>query len=222
MLQQLTPLIFRFQRIEIMRFLLDLMAIVVFFVVYKTDGIFSATAALIVMVILNVFYHWYKHRHVPSMMWITLLMVILFGGATLIFQDPVFIKWKPTILQWLLATGFLASHIIGKRVLVQRMLDNQITMPNEKWRVLNAAWVVFMLFSGTLNLYVAYNYSEEIWVNFKLFGLMGLTILFIFGQAFYMSRHGEQPQEEGEQADASSVEDALKAGKEAVDNNPKG
>ncbi|ABK45936.1 Intracellular septation protein A [Magnetococcus marinus MC-1] len=175
-----------------MRFALELLAIVVFFVVYKLDGIYSATAALIIMVLLNVFYHWFKHRHVPSMMWITLILVMLFGGATLIFHDPLFIKWKPSILQWVLASGFLASHLIGKRVLVARMLDNQISMPSLHWRRLNAAWVLFLLFSGALNLYVAYTFSEEIWVSFKLFGLMGLTILFLIGQAFYMSRHGSE------------------------------
>nr|CRH07315.1 Intracellular septation protein A [Candidatus Magnetococcus massalia] len=199
-----------------MRLIVELLPIIIFFAVYKLDGIYSATAVLILAISTQVAYQWVKHRHVPTMMKITLVLVILFGGATLLLEDPMFIKWKPTILQWILSVGFLLSMFIGKRTLVERLLDAQVTLPKPQWRHLNIAWTLFLLFSGTLNLYVAYQFDEATWVNFKLFGLMGLTILFIIGQAVYMSRYmveEDQPeaQEEAASDDTEATEQSATA-----------
>jgi intracellular septation protein len=120
---------------------------------------------------------------------ITLGILILFGGLTLALRDPVFIKWKPTVVNWLFGIAFLGSRFFGKRTLVERMMSHAITAPGPVWLRLNWAWVVFFLGMGLLNIYVAYNFSEDTWVNFKLFGMMGLTLLFVFGQAFYLSRY---------------------------------
>ncbi len=126
---------------------------------------------------------------------ITLAILVVFGGLTLILRDPVFIKWKPTVVNWLFGATFMGSQFIGEKTLVERMMSHAITAPVAIWRRINLAWVVFFVAMGALNIYVAYNFSEEAWVNFKLFGMMGLTLVFVFGQAFYLSRYMETDEE---------------------------
>jgi intracellular septation protein len=120
---------------------------------------------------------------------VTLGLVIVLGGATLVFRDPTFIKWKPTVVNWLFGAAFLASQIFTSKPLVQRMMSTAITLPTSIWSRLNLAWVIFFLVSGMANLYVAYQFTEAVWVNFKLFGMLGLTLLFVVGQAFYLNRY---------------------------------
>ena len=128
-------------------------------------------------------------RRVEKMHIITLVLLVVFGGATLLLKDPVFIKWKPTAINWLFGAVFLGSQYIGKKPLVQRMMSHALQIDDSVvWKRLNMAWVVFFIFSGVANLIVAFNFSEDIWVDFKLFGLMGLTLLFVIGQAFYLAR----------------------------------
>jgi len=172
-----------------MKFLYDFFPIVLFFIAYKRYGMYVATAVIIVSSLLQVGYSWFRHRKVEKMHLITLVIVVVFGGLTLILQDPVFIKWKPTVVNWLFAVAFLGSQFIGAKTLVERMMSTQIELPSPVWRRLNLTWVAFFIVSGAANIYVAYNYSEDTWVNFKLFGVLGLTIGFIIIQAFYISRH---------------------------------
>ena len=136
-----------------------------------------------------------QHRRFEKMHLITLAILVVFGGLTLILQDPVFIKWKPTVVNWLFGATFLGSRFIGDKTLVERMMSHAITAPVAIWQRINWAWVVFFIAMGVLNIYVAYNFSEETWVNFKLFGMMGLTLVFVFGQAFYLSRYMEAEEE---------------------------
>jgi intracellular septation protein len=173
----------------IMKFLFDLFPILLFFLAYKLYDIYVATAVAIVAALLQTVLFRLKHRKFEKMHVITLGILILFGGLTLALRDPVFIKWKPTVVNWLFGLTFLGSRFIGKRTLVERMMSHAITAPAPVWLRLNWAWVVFFVGMGVLNLYVAYNFSEDTWVNFKLFGMMGLTLLFVFGQAFYLSRY---------------------------------
>ena len=172
-----------------MKFLYDFFPIVLFFIAYKLYGMYVATAVIIVASLLQVGFSWFRHRKVEKMHLITLVIVLVFGGLTLILQDPVFIKWKPTVVNWLFATAFLGSQFIGAKTLVERMMSTQIDLPPPVWRRLNLTWIVFFVVSGAANIYVAYNFSEDTWVNFKLFGVLGLTIAFIIVQAFYISRH---------------------------------
>ena len=172
-----------------MKFLYDFFPIVLFFIAYKLYGMYVATAVIIASSLLQVGYSWFRHRKVEKMHLITLVIVLVFGGLTLILQDPVFIKWKPTVVNWLFATAFLGSQFIGAKTLVERMMSTQIDLPSPVWRRLNLTWVAFFVVSGAVNIYVAYNFSEDTWVNFKLFGVLGLTIAFIIIQAFYISRH---------------------------------
>jgi intracellular septation protein len=131
---------------------------------------------------------------------VTLALLLVFGGMTLAFQDPVFIKWKPTLVNWLFTLAFILSPLFGGRFLIERMMGHAIKLPQVIWQKLNLAWSLFFALLGGLNLYVAYHYDEATWVNFKLFGLMGLTFAFIIAQSFYMARH---IQDEDQTADAS-------------------
>ncbi len=180
-----------------MKFLFDLFPILLFFVAYKMYDIYVATAVAIGAAFVQTALFWLKHRKFEKMHVITLGILIVFGGLTLILRDPVFIKWKPTVVNWLFGASFLGSQFIGERPLVERMMGHAITVPGPVWRRLNWAWVLFFIAMGLINIYVAYNYSEETWVNFKLFGMMGLTLVFVFAQAFYLGRY-MVPDEENE------------------------
>lgn len=173
-----------------MKFLFDFFPVLVFFIVYKvTDNIYHATAVLIGATILQVAYTWFKEHRVQRAHLVTLIFVVILGGLTLLFKDDTFIMWKPTIVNWVFAAVLLASGFIGEKNLLQRMLESNLQLPSPIWRNLNYAWIVFFVASGILNLYVAYNFSQEFWVNFKLFGLLGLTFLFVLLQGIYLSRH---------------------------------
>lgn len=179
-----------------MKFLFDFFPILLFFIAYKLWGIYVATAVAIAASFLQVGLYWLKHRRAERMHLVTLGLLVVFGGLTLALQDPVFIKWKPTIVNWLFALVFLGSQLIGDRTLVERMMSHVIKVAPPIWRRVNLAWVLFFIFSGAINLYVAYSYSEDTWVNFKLFGLMGLTIAFVFGQALVLARYVRTDEEE--------------------------
>ncbi len=152
-------------------------------------AIYLATLTAIIANALQVAFTALISKRVEKMHIITLVLLVVFGGATLLLKDPVFIKWKPTAINWLFAIVFLGSQFIGEKPLVQRMMSHALEIDDSSvWKRLNMAWVTFFIFSGIANLIVAFNFSEEIWVDFKLFGLMGLTILFVIGQAFYLAR----------------------------------
>lgn len=172
-----------------MKFLFDLFPIILFFIAYKSYDIYVATAVAIVASFLQVGLFWLKHKRVEKMHIITLVLIAVLGGATLVLQDPDFIKWKPTVVNWLFAIVFLGSHFIGQKPIIKRMLDGNIELPEFVWSRLSVGWVLFFIAMGVVNLYVAFNYDEDTWVNFKLFGMMGLTIIFILAQALYLGRH---------------------------------
>ena len=152
-------------------------------------AIYLATLTAILATVIQVMLTVIVTRRVEKMHIITLILLIVFGGATLYFKDPVFIKWKPTAINWLFAAVFLGSQFIGKKPLVERMMGHALEIDDPQvWRRLNYAWIGFFIFSGIANLLVAFNFSEEIWVDFKLFGLMGLTLIFVIGQSFYLAR----------------------------------
>jgi intracellular septation protein len=175
-----------------MKFLADFFPILLFFVAYQLYDIYVATAVAIAASFIQVGYFWLRNHRVEKMHLVTLALLILFGGLTLILRDPLFIKWKPTVVNWLFAVVFLGSHFIGKKTIVERMMSHAVTLPLEIWVRLNTAWSLFFVASGALNLYVAFNYAEATWVNFKLFGLLGLTMVFVVLQALYLARHVQE------------------------------
>ncbi|CUB03058.1 septation protein A [Marinomonas fungiae] len=171
-----------------MKLLFDFLPILVFFLVYKTTGdIIIATAVLIPATLIQVGYTWFKHRTVEKMHVISLALVVLLGGATVLLGNGDFIKWKPTIVNWLFAIAFFGSQFIGHKNFIERMMGDKIELPHKTWRTLNLAWVGFFILSGAVNLYVAFNFSEDVWVDFKLFGLLGMTIVFIILQGLYLT-----------------------------------
>lgn len=198
-----------------MKFFFELLPIILFFAAYKlytlipapiidsinavllfefipgesSNAIYFATLIAIIASGITVLIHALRHHELNKNQTITFVLFVIFGGATLLFRDPTFIKWKPTVINLVFALLFFASTFIGKKSLVERFMGNAIEAPKPIWNKLNTAWISFFVVIAALNLYIAYNYSEEIWVNFKLFGVIGLTILFLIMQMMLLSRY---------------------------------
>ncbi|MGH8188936.1 MAG: septation protein A [Steroidobacteraceae bacterium] len=170
-----------------MQLLFDFLPVIAFFVTYKLADIYVATGVLIVAVILQTTIQWVRHRKVSSMALVSGVLVLVFGGLTLAIHDKAFIQWKVTVVNWLFACAFLASHFIGERPLTERIMGENFTLERALWLKLSWAWILFFAALGALNLYVAYNFAENIWVNFKLFGMLGLTLVFALAQAFWLA-----------------------------------
>lgn len=180
-----------------MKFLFDFFPVLLFFAAYKlSDGdMFLATGVIIVATAIQVAASWLLHRRVEKLHVITLALVVVFGGATIYFHDEQFIKWKVSVVNWLFSGVFLGSQFVGKKNLVERMMSASITVEKPIWVRLNLSWAVFFAAMGFINLYVMTYYDNDTWVNFKLYGLLGLTFLFVLGQAFYLTRHVQEPTE---------------------------
>lgn len=172
-----------------MKLLFDFLPIIVFFIAYKFFGIFVATTTLLAFTAIQFGWVFWKKRSFDTTQIIVLASVILLGGATLLFHNTLFIKWKPTALYWIMALVFIFAPIINKKTLLEKMLDEKLSLPRNIWNRLNLAWVFFFLSIGTLNLYVVYHFSTNAWVNFKLFGVLGATLLFGILQSLYMAKY---------------------------------
>jgi intracellular septation protein len=170
-----------------MQLLFDFFPVIAFFVAYKLTDIFVATGVIIAAVILQVAIQWLRHRKVSKMSLISGVLVLIFGGLTLAIHDKAFIQWKVTIVNWLFAVAFCVSQFVGERPLIERLLGDNMPLDRALWRRLNWAWTVFFLMLGGVNLFVAYHYTESIWVDFKLFGVLGLTVLFALLQGVWLA-----------------------------------
>jgi len=177
-----------------MKFLFDLFPVILFFAAYKFADIYVATGVAIAATFVQIGWVWFKHRKVDTMLWVSLGLITVFGGATLLLHNPTFIKWKPTVLYWLFAVVLLVSATLMKKNLIRKMLEEQMTLPEPLWARLNLSWVAFFAAMGIANLYVAFNFSEAAWVNFKLFGGMGLMIAFIVLQGLFLAKYVEEKQ----------------------------
>lgn len=169
-----------------MKFFTDFLPLIIFFIFYKFGGIYLATSSFLIASIIQMTIHWFRFRHFDTMHIVTFLSGMILGGATLLFHNELFIKWKPTVIYWLLAVVFFVSEFITGKNLLQKLMNAQIRLQNSVWKKLNLMWIVFFGVLGTLNIVVAYHFDTNIWVNFKLFGLLGLTLLFILIQGFYL------------------------------------
>lgn len=174
-----------------MKFLFDLFPVLLFFAMFKVGGIFVATAAAIVATLAQIGWVKWRHGKVDGMLLASGAIVIVFGGATLVFHDETFIKWKPTVLYWMFAVALLAAELFWHKNLLRNMIQNQIQLPEPIWRKLNHAWAIFFALLGIANLYVAFHYPTNIWVNFKLFGATGLMIVFVILQSLLLSKYVE-------------------------------
>ena len=175
----------------IMKFLFDIFPVLLFFLAFKIWGIYIATAVAIAATFVQVGWSWTRHRKVDNMLWTSLAIIVVFGGATLWLHDDTFIKWKPTVLYWLFGIILLGSDLLFRKNLIRAMMEKQITLPAQVWRTLNLSWVMFFALMGGANLYVAFNFPTDVWVNFKLFGGIGLMIVFVVAQGLMLSRYIE-------------------------------
>ncbi|MDC6380045.1 septation protein A [Pseudomonas graminis] len=185
-----------------MKQFIDFIPLILFFIVYKISpqavdvlghsfmvgGIYSATAMLIAssLVVYGVLY--FRQGKLEKSQWLTLIACLVFGSLTLAFHSETFLKWKAPVVNWVFALIFAGSHFIGDRLLIQRIMGHALTLPQAVWTKLNIAWIVFFLFCGAANLYVAFTY-QEFWVDFKVFGSLGMTLLFLVGQGIFLARH---------------------------------
>ena len=179
-----------------MKFLFDLFPVILFFAAFKMADIYVATAVAIGATFLQIGLLALLRKKIEPMLWISLGIIVVFGGATLVLRDETFIKWKPTVLYWLFGSALALSDLLLRRNLIRSMLGAQVELPDAVWRRLNWSWVAFFAFMGAANLLVAFNFTTDQWVNFKLFGATGLMLLFVVGQALFLARHVE---EEGKQ-----------------------
>lgn len=179
-----------------MQLLFDFLPIIVFFAVFKIYGMYAATAAIIVVMAIQIAAQWIRKRTVNKMLLVSGLLVAIFGGATLALRDPIFIQWKPTIVYALFALAFLGSHFIGKQTLVERIMGHAIQLPKPMWSQLSAIWIANFAILAVANIYVVYNFDEATWVNFKLFGTLGMTLITAIGQAVWIAMNAPEQQQE--------------------------
>lgn len=172
-----------------MKLLFDMFPVILFFAAFKFYGIYVATGVAIAATFVQIAWVWFRHRKVENMQWISLGLIVVFGGATLLLRDETFIKWKPTVLYWLFGAVLLGSEFLFRKNLIRAMMEKQVSAPDPVWTRLMYGWVGFFVVMGILNLYVAYGYSTDIWVSFKLFGGIGLMILFVIAQALILAPH---------------------------------
>ncbi len=185
-----------------MKFLFDFFPILAFFIAFKMtadseEGIYIATSVLIISSFIQVATYWLMYRRFEKMHLITLAVVIVFGGATLFLHDERFIKWKPTVVMWIFALVAFGSEYIGKKNLFHRMMhyaDDKISVPDFVWYRLNLGLVLFFIFIGAANLYVAFNFDRSTWVDFKTFGIMGLNLVFMTVMMLYLFRYIKDPE----------------------------
>jgi len=165
-----------------MKFLFDLFPIILFFVAFKLWGIYTATAVAIVATLVQIAWVAFRHRKVDPMLWLSL-------GIVVVFHDETFIKWKPTVLYWAFALALLGAQLGFGKNLIEAMMGKQITLPHRIWTQLNLIWAIFFVLLGLVNLFVAFHFSTDAWVDFKLFGATGILVVFIVGQSLWLSRY---------------------------------
>ena len=183
-----------------MQLLVDFLPILIFFGAYiVTQDIFIAIIAIMIVAPVVLAGQWLMSRKVNKMTAISTGLVVAFGALTLILNNPLFFYWKPTVFYWALALACLASQFVGEKPIVQRMIqaaaqgdEGGIELTGPQWRTLNLMWVAYAAIAGTANIYVAYTFSEPTWVKFKLFGLLGLTVVFLVIQSVWIVSVSDQ------------------------------
>ena len=206
-----------------MKLLFDLFPVILFFAVFKFAGaqpeaaqafashylaflvadgeitaqqapILLSTAVAILATLAQVLWLLLRRRHVDTMLWVSLVIIVVFGGATIYFHDEMFIKWKPTVLYWCFALALIGAQLVLRKNLIRSLIGQQMSLPDPVWDKLNLAWSAFFAAMGALNLYIAFNFPLELWVNFKMFGFIGLMIAFVIAQTAYLSRYLKEPE----------------------------
>ena len=172
-----------------MKLLFDLFPIVLFFVAYKLGDIYWATGIAMLATVGQIAWLRLRSKRIETTHWLSLVLIIVFGGMTLLFQDETFIKWKPTVLYAAFALALVLTPMLTGRQPMKALMGSQLQLPDPVWRQLTLLWMAFFLLMAILNLVVAYSFSLDVWVNFKLFGSLGLTLVFVVAQGLWLSRH---------------------------------
>jgi intracellular septation protein len=170
-----------------MKLFIDFFPVILFFTAFKLKGIFVATIVAMAASVVQIGWMYLKYRKVEPLMWLSLAIITVFGGATLLLHDETFIKWKPTVLYWLFGLALTTGQLFFGRNAMKSVLGKQIALPEKAWKKLNLGWGGFFILLGGINLYVAYFFSTDTWVNFKLFGIMGLILLFTIAQGMMIA-----------------------------------
>lgn len=180
-----------------MKFLFDFFPVLAFYLTFnfskstlgEINAMIAATVVLMIATVLQITYTWFKLKKIEKMPLVVLVLALIFGGATIYFRDPAYLIWKVTLVNWLFAIAFAASHFIGEQPIIKHMMSHAIALPENIWRRLSHIWIVFFIALGGINLFVASHVSFETWVDFKLFGIMGLTLAFAIGQGVYLAKY---------------------------------
>jgi intracellular septation protein len=188
-----------------MKLLFEFLPILLFFVTYKLYGVYMATAVGMLASLIQLSIYWFKYRKLEGSMVITFLLILILGGLTLFFHNDMFIKWKPTAIYWIFAAILLGSQFMSKKPLFQRLFESKLSLPLPVWKRLNLSWALFFTVLGLVNLYVIYNFSTNFWVDFKLFGCLGLFIIFIIVQSIYLSRYLEDKDKPSDEKSSKKV-----------------
>lgn len=176
-----------------MKFLFDFFPLVLFFIAFQLYDVYVATAVAIAATFAQIGWLKLRRRKVDAMLWVSLAIIVVFGGLTLALHDETFIKWKPTVLYWLFAVILAVSDLGFRRNLIRAMLAGQVQLPDFAWRRLSWSWVGFFAFMGAANLWVAFTFPLATWVKVKVFGGMGMLLLFVLLQAVYLARYIDDP-----------------------------
>lgn len=179
-----------------MQLLFDFFPIITFFAVFKFYGMYAATAAIIAAMAVQIAFQWLRERKVSKMLLVSGISVAILGGATLYLRNPMFIQWKPTVVYWVFASVLIGSRYIGQKTMIERMMGHALELPATMWRQLNLIWFATFLVLGAANLYVAYNYDQNTWVNFKLFGTLGLILVTGIAQAIWIATQTSSDRQE--------------------------
>ena len=181
-----------------MKFLFEMFPIILFFTAFKLKGIYVATTVAIAASILQIAYAYFKNKKVEKPMIISLAVIVIFGGATLLVHNELFIKWKPTVLYWIFSGVLIIGRYVFDKNFIQSMLQKQIDVPLQVWEKLNITWALFFAIVGCVNLYVAYHFSTNVWVNFKLFGILGFMLIFVIVQSIMLAPHIKDAEEKAD------------------------
>jgi intracellular septation protein len=172
-----------------MKLLADFFPIILFFAAFKFAGIYVATGVAIAATVVQIAWLRFTRGKVEPIQWVSLAIIVAFGGATIALHDDTFIKWKPTILYWVMGAVLAIGQLVLRKNLLKSVMGSQLELPEAAWRVMTWSWIVFFALMGLVNLWVAFHFDTNTWVNYKLFGGMGLMVVFVLGQAVYLSKH---------------------------------